>query len=365
MNRSKPPLLQAFHLAVPWVSAVFLVGTLAAGEPIQFSPGRSKVEPEAAEKIQANKSKSGAAAGPSTPYDSIDMMNSFSRDAVRRRDPKEEKRLKNAALQKKNWAALEPGELQEKEDRETDFGIRNLNPDTLEKDKTAGEIWFGSKQQRGGAKDPAESRAPGGRAQGGGTKPERAPDTDVKDSDSAVSKAVGKETETPLGGLGGSDLRLNNLVRSEQQQGVALNELLGGRVPGVAAADDNKPPGREALGLRSLGQGVSGSGPMMAPGFGLGRDPGQRPSLAPAPSQIEGPGLRGSVFNSAGPSAIGGPPRSSFGSSAANSASSASGYQSPGFGAPASGFGSPQPDLSGRSVRDTFGLPARPGLGTR
>ena len=367
MNLRTPASRHALGSTAASLAGLFLVATLGAGEPIQFAPGKSRAQPGAQEKIPIGKTTPSGSVISSNPSDAIDPMNDFSRDAVRRRDPKEEKRQKNARLQKQNWAALEPGELQEKDDHETEFGIRNYNASTLEKDKGGGEIWFGSKQERGSPKDPAQPGAPGNRLRNPGpNKLQARPEAEGNEADSGAAKVISRETDTSSGSLGAKDLRLNTLIRSEQPQGVALNEIMGRSLLGANAPED-KAQGQESFGLRSLNpaaaNNASGLGQGLGSGSGLGKDLSQRPTLsspASAPGQLEGLGSggRGGLF---GPG--GGPPRNAFSSSAASSASA--GYQNSGFGNPPSGFSPPQNELSGRSVRDTFGLPPKPGLGTR
>jgi len=108
----------------------------AAGEPIQFAPGRSKVAPDLQNSLSQEKA-SVAVRGPK-------LVNLHRPDMVERRDGvtrnrREEKKAKNADLEKKNWLILKQGELQEKDDEGTELGVRN---DSIEKERTVGEIWF-------------------------------------------------------------------------------------------------------------------------------------------------------------------------------------------------------------------------------
>jgi hypothetical protein len=113
-----------------------------AGDPIQFSGDKGKPAPGAETRPADtdvfktwNKSKTpaGARLNALTPFIvPADPM-----------DPKDERRLKNARDERKNWMLLEPGELQKREEEDQNqFGGRSVAIDNFESDDTDNYLFY-------------------------------------------------------------------------------------------------------------------------------------------------------------------------------------------------------------------------------
>ena len=105
--------------------ALLAVATVAyAGDPIQVSGDKSKPGPVDARPVDADIFKSlNKSKGP--------VLKGLNQLVVPSQavDPQEERRLKNARDEKKNWMLLEPGELQKRDDEEqSKFGGRSVPP---------------------------------------------------------------------------------------------------------------------------------------------------------------------------------------------------------------------------------------------
>jgi hypothetical protein len=129
------------------ILVVTLGGALSVfgGEAIQFSNPKGKLAPDSGSKISDTKLSDSKRLSVVNPFDSIGSEGQ-GRQSLRR-DPKEEKRLKNARLERENWAVLDEGELQAQDDEETSLGGRGFGGD--KDDPTKGDIWFGKKQMPG------------------------------------------------------------------------------------------------------------------------------------------------------------------------------------------------------------------------
>src|SRR5262245_51443922 len=100
---------------LPLIALSMMTAGLIAGEPIQFSNGKSRPEPPSLDRLSKEKLAPLERVTSVNPNDEVDT----SRYMSRRRDPKEEKRRKLDELERKNWMVVDKGELQAKEDEET------------------------------------------------------------------------------------------------------------------------------------------------------------------------------------------------------------------------------------------------------
>jgi hypothetical protein len=77
----------------------------------------------------------------------------------KRLDPKEERRRRLEALEKKNWMMVNPGELQAEEDDKNFLGIRDYSLDGLEKEDQSGNLMFRSSKDDN-RRVPGQFRSP-------------------------------------------------------------------------------------------------------------------------------------------------------------------------------------------------------------
>jgi hypothetical protein len=110
---------------------------LLAGEPIQFTNGKALPKARQGSKLTRD-IESGSDQGTSVKGFEI-VLPSYSASSL---DPKEEKRRKEAALERKNWMILDQGELKEAREEDESFGIRESS---IEREKDAGDYWFSPK----------------------------------------------------------------------------------------------------------------------------------------------------------------------------------------------------------------------------
>ena len=103
--------------------------------------------------------------------------------SVRVVNPKEAKRQKDAAMEKKNWMVLDQGQLQEAREEEEAFGLGSS--DGLEKEKTEADYWWSPKrgEERGnpGASRSSGANRPPGQSRGATARPSRAPTTEASE----------------------------------------------------------------------------------------------------------------------------------------------------------------------------------------
>jgi hypothetical protein len=121
---------------------VWSVVNSLGGERIQFPTQKATILPQTQNKLAKDKLSALERAPSANPYDVIVSPGALN-SSVPRRDPKEEKRLEKARLEKENWMILDQGELQEQDDQESAFGLRDYS---LEEEKSAGDLWFGPKE---------------------------------------------------------------------------------------------------------------------------------------------------------------------------------------------------------------------------
>jgi hypothetical protein len=127
------------------MALVFVWGVLNAtgGERIQFPTQKTTLLPQTQNKLAKDKLSALERAPSANPYDVIVSPNALN-SSVPRRDHKDEKRLEKARMEKENWMILDQGELQEQEDEESVFGLRDYS---LEEEKSAADLWFGPKEE--------------------------------------------------------------------------------------------------------------------------------------------------------------------------------------------------------------------------
>ena len=133
------------------------------GDKIVFSESKPQTDPNAAASASQ---KSGdlfkswnKLEQPAFDY-SILGIPTLPRQAV---DAKEEKRLRNARDEKRNWMFLKPGELQQKEEEKTTLGVANRPLDGFEKENHSSDYTFYNvaEGKTGAGRQPGELRAPG------------------------------------------------------------------------------------------------------------------------------------------------------------------------------------------------------------
>lgn len=279
-NRFSPAMA-----AMVAVAAVGLPIALAtAGEPIRFGGEKSKSSPDVQSKVPQDRFLPTSRIPSTTPLDAFNS--SGANMNLRRLSPKEEKQLKNKQLEEKNWAVVNRGELQEQDDQETEFGIRDYSADSLEKEeKGAGAIWFGSNQERSG-KSAGQSRGPNGNSRATGpNRPQPAPRAVDSDVNIGAAKISSFDSGATPGQSQGKEVTFQNLAPGSDANNV-LKELFNNGPAGTRLPDEPSR-GRDSFGLRSIntqpGLGSSGSGR----GYGLNSDL-TRPSVVSSPSLIEG-----------------------------------------------------------------------------
>jgi len=288
--------------AMAAVASVGLPIALAtAGEPIRFGGEKTKPAPDVQSKVPQDRFLPSGRISSTTPLDAFNA--SGANMSPRRLSPKEEKRLKNERLERENWVLVNRGELQEQDDRETEFGIRDYSGDSLEKEEQgAGAIWFGSNQERSG-KSGGKSRTPSGNLRTTGpNRPQPAPRAVDSDVNAGAAKISSFDSGATPGQSQGKEVTFQNLAPGSDANNV-LKELFNNGPAGTRLPDEHNR-GRDSFGLRSIstqpGPGSSGLGR----GYGLNSDL-TRPSAVSSPSLIEAPRSQpGSLGNGLGPSRL-------------------------------------------------------------
>jgi hypothetical protein len=174
------------------------------------------------------------------------------------RTKREEKKAKNADIEKKNWIILDHGELQQKDEEGSELGLRD---DSIEKERTVGEIWF--TQSRDGAKGAASSsRINSTRSMGGVRPPSGSPRTAAADrpSEEPPGPAAAAQSQQVTASLKDPDTR-TPLTSADQKDG-ALKDLFPSSTPPSDGRNDDLGS-RPAAGTAQFGTSRS---------FGLGRD---------------------------------------------------------------------------------------------
>lgn len=296
MNSTAPTLLR-FALLVAF--AVASGPLLRAGEAIQFS--REKNQPNAAPKTTSRLPKEGQGT-----LDGIQFRNPFQvapsiSPLNKPSDPREDRRKRNADLEKKNWMVYDQGELQERDDEEGAFGIHDLS---IEKDDgTEGSVFARKDEDGGHAGRPRLStsltRLPGrsGRNQPAPAKAVEAPSTEsTRTTTLGFTRNGGKDGPPAAGDHVSKDLDLQGAAEAEksgkltpaERSQISLKELgqgafgdrmredrsrsrsdFGGGVPGASASNYKPLGGGESFGARSgFSSGAASASPSLSsPGF--------------------------------------------------------------------------------------------------
>jgi hypothetical protein len=326
------------------MTVAWAVLTAQAGEPIRFSNEKSKPAPDAANRFSRERFSTLERVPTINPFEAL----SAPRGNINSKgmNPKEEKCLKNAKLEEKNWVLLDRGELQEQDDQETSFGVRDYSGDSLEKDgdRTA-EIWFGSNQDRGD-KAAGAGRVPGSSTRSsnpGRPQPTARPiDSDIK---FGPEKAPSFNIASDSGQASAKDFGFQP-VAADRDANHALKELFNlGSAANRTAIDPER--GREGFGLRSIDTQPGAASPGMGRSFTLGTDiarPAEKSTL------IEGPRIQpGSLGDGLGSRRL----SSSFDSSRFDLHNASRSSVTP--------LAQPRNDYSPASTRDLFAPPPRPG----
>ena len=218
------------------IVAGLVLSTLApahGGESILFSREKPKAAPEKGSLVPREGLDGRNRLGPITPFD-IDLPN---QPQSRSRNAQKDRKQKAAELEKKNWMVYSPGELQEREEENTAFGIRDLE---LEKDDGTGEGFFAPKDDdKGRPRPPSQSNRPAApNSKQSGEDASKNPGDDNSSKQESQKQKDAKLTDSSLKSLlpKGNDTRLN------------LGSAKAGTAPGGEAGDSS--------GLRSL---LSGS----------------------------------------------------------------------------------------------------------
>jgi len=244
---------------------------LFAGEPIVFSKQKSVAAPEA--ETRGSKERLTELANKQT-LDATDVgvgrpSSSGPRMFVPGRpDRKAEKKLKDAKTEKENWVLYNPGDLQEAEEKRTEFGVG----EGIEKEQTTAEIWFSPKRSRSGKTSKADTA--GAR--------EPAPNRPAHDEEDDKSTAIiigkaPKDTERAAAASGPREVELRNALAPRTDANAGPNQAVG--ETSLDSSRSSSSAGRQDFGLRGTEPaGNAGSGnPILGQGFG-NREPGAAPS---------------------------------------------------------------------------------------
>jgi len=349
-------------LGVALASSAALCGNLpplTAGEPIQFSPSKNK-ESEAEPGTSNNKLPKGKLTNldrlpSSNPFEAADLTRPPS-DDTRRPKTKEEKRRRLQALEDKNWALVESGQLQEEEDEKTSMGVREYDVEKGGKEKTASDIWL-DRKRGDNSRSQGNPRTRGSAARGPSRSlPQPVRESDDSDSDLRIGTAGGQTSGQSVGAPAAGGPRLNNILAPDPAPG-ALRDAFSGGNP---AGDQSR---RGDLGLRSI-EAPAGTRPASlgaGDSLGFGRDSSARSAFSATPGILDVP--KSQPAGSFTP--LGG--GSGFGLSGSRYSSPAFNDASPGvrssFGIPPSTLTQPQDNFTPGSARDAFAPPVRPSSG--
>src|SRR5687767_6719970 len=196
MRLKCPKRMQAGVVAT--LAAVLFLGTARAGDPIQFSGDKAKPAAANNRPVDADLFKSWNKAG--TPAaSSINTLTPFITPGRTTMDPKDEKRLRNARDEKRNWMLLEPGEL-DKEDAEEEKYGKAFSRDKGDQD--AGNYLF---------RGLGEAKSDRGRPQ----RPATDADNETKKGNRSSLKILGTR-EGEQGAHTASELNLKGLIDTSQ-----------------------------------------------------------------------------------------------------------------------------------------------------
>ena len=193
---SKPLLASV----VPALALLAFAAVAYAGDPIQVSGDKDKQSPGDTRPVDPNAFKSwNKSISPGvnglTPYIASDQSS----------DAKEDRRLKNARDEKKNWMLLEPGELQKRDDEEqAKFGGRSVALDSSD-DNSRNYLFPNAAQQKS-------------------DKPRNAPPADSDDEPRKDGRTLsGQREQDKQGAHTVSELNLKGLIDPSQINATKFN----------------------------------------------------------------------------------------------------------------------------------------------
>jgi len=267
-----------------FIIAAAAPGMLLAGDPIQFS--YAKVAPTTSQRGKLTKGFESGRAESLGGGGSLEMIvPSISGGTL---DPKEERKRKETAMEKKNWMIFEQGHFQEQHEEEESLGVRPL--DNLEKEKTASEYWFGPQSDDAG-RAPGQSRSPGSiyRARGTGRAPQAGPARSAREFSGGGGEGERGGSSASRSGYDGQGAHIARELN--------LSSLFA---PNGSAADKPAPVFKFSSGSGSRATSMSDTRSSMA-GFGSGSSLGSLLGLDPqagASAPVVAPVFSGSFDNS-------------------------------------------------------------------
>src|SRR5688572_2940349 len=136
------------------LALLLFMGPARAGDPIQVPTDKAKQAPVNNRPVDADIFKSWNR--PNTPAAGSKLNSLTPFITPGRPDVKEEKRLKNERIEKKNWMLLEPGELQRRDDEEeAKFGGKAFSMENIDDDQAGNYLFHGLQDsQSDRAKNP-------------------------------------------------------------------------------------------------------------------------------------------------------------------------------------------------------------------
>jgi hypothetical protein len=199
------------NAAVAAAALLFSLSAAKAGDPIQFSPDKSKPAPTETRPVETDVFKSwNKGKAPASRLNSLTPFITPGRPL----DSKEEKRLQNARDERKNWMLLEPGELQERDEQEeNEFAGNGLKLDDMEEEADGNYLFYNVTQQKS---DNAQGNSPRNTARETEEQPK-------KDGRSSLSVFGPRETEKH-GAHTASELNLKGLIDPSQLSADKFNK---------------------------------------------------------------------------------------------------------------------------------------------
>lgn len=209
-----PPLSRSWSAAL----VVLAVGSILppqvrAGEAIQFSNARSRVDPTAKSKLPGDLETERL--GRMSPLEFLPSSEGS------RRDPALTRKERNAAKERANWMVLEKGQLDARDEEKRASGMREA---TFEKEVDRKDYFFSPLNEKDGIKhspfgnssrDRSEPGANGKDLPDMGSKPDETPDT-------RRSAVLGKDGQ-PLGEHTAKELDLKDLLNTGKANSLAPN----------------------------------------------------------------------------------------------------------------------------------------------
>lgn len=213
--------------------------SLGAGERLNIGGAKTRIQPGTEENSSAKINSARTLSAPS-PYDAGAPLAAPRRKA---RDIKLDKKKQNERDERENWALLAPGELQQQEGEEFNFGVREYSVDDLEKkehvrdytffglDKTKNQDSVGEGQSSDSSKNSGLTQ-PGNRFAGRHTKTSYSVDNERENSGPASNPnpfRVNRSSDgSPvLGAHMSSELDFNGMLGPVKNTG-GLSQMPGG-----------------------------------------------------------------------------------------------------------------------------------------